>query len=228
MPPRLNPSSYAHACVYLRICASLSVCYACSESEEQRTEEEEAAPEWLLHFMSLQTGALDSRSLAYFWCHSAAKSDYYPAVLGHSRLWNLFFIFIFFLLLACTYVAMTKSPGLWLSFRCAIRSFLIGGDATFPDHVINTYNHFPNSLYFGSEGRGNPHSGRLSFFCGDQTFLLVFSRLAAVGRPQGSAAKKEEAVVGSRPSGQLLLQRLTTCEIHASIKIERWQWAVGD
>lgn len=34
------------------------------------------------HYMSLQTGTLDSRSLAYFSCHPAAKSDYYPTVLG--------------------------------------------------------------------------------------------------------------------------------------------------
>ena len=42
------------------------------------------------HFMSLQTGTLDSRSLAYFSCHPAAKSDYYLTVLGEWALVGVF------------------------------------------------------------------------------------------------------------------------------------------
>lgn len=73
---------------------------------------------------------------------------------------------------------------------------MIGGDASFPDHVINTYDHFPDWLYFGCEGRGNPLSVRLFLLLWGLDFPLVFS---TVGRPQGGAGKKEEAVVRSRP-----------------------------
>lgn len=75
---------------------------------------------------------------------------------------------------------------------------MIGGDATFPDHVINTDDHFPNWLYFGCRGRGNPLLVRLSSFCWEETFPLLLL-LASVGRPEGRAGQKREAVVGSGP-----------------------------
>lgn len=63
--------------------------------------------------------------------------------------------------------------------------------------------------------------GDFPSFVGTRLSSLYFLASLQSGVHRGSAAKKEEAVVGARPSGQLLLQRLTTCEICASIKIER-------
>lgn len=98
---------------------------------------------------------------------------------------------------------------------------MIGGDATFPDHVINTYDYFPDRLYFGCGGQGNPLLVRLSFFCGGLDFPLVFSRLATVWRPQGRRQERKRRPWCVRgPSGQLLLQGLTTFESRPSIKVE--------
>lgn len=95
--------------------------------------------------MSLQTGTLDSRSLAYFSCRPAASSDYYPTVFGE---WAL--VFFFFpplpvcsywdviagcvrrlLLLLLLMVTGGRIVCAWLSFLCAIKKAWFGEMAYF-------------------------------------------------------------------------------------------------
>lgn len=103
------------------------------------------------HFMSLQTGTLDSRSLAYFSCHPAAKSDYYLTVLGE---WAL--VGFFFPLPVCSRLDVTECfrmhaaaggrggricLGLIVLPLCN-QERLIWGDGRFPDPIINNWAHF--------------------------------------------------------------------------------------
>ena len=76
--------SYLHVSLGMNSPMGAYMCQVWGEKEEsvKRNESVEKPGALRSHFMSLQTGTLDSRSLAYFSCHPAAKSDYYPTVLG--------------------------------------------------------------------------------------------------------------------------------------------------
>lgn len=101
--------------------------------------------------MSLQTGTLDSRSLAYFSCHPAAKSDYYLTVLGE---WAL--VGFFFPLPVCSRLDVTEcfrmhaAAGggggafvwVWLSFLCAIKSAWFGETVDFLIQSLTTEHTF--------------------------------------------------------------------------------------
>ncbi len=76
--------SYLHVSLRMNSPMCVHTCQVQSEREEsvKRNESTEKPGAPRSHFMPLQTGTLDSRSLAYFSCHPAAKSDYYPTALG--------------------------------------------------------------------------------------------------------------------------------------------------
>lgn len=80
------------------------------------------------HFKSLQTGTLDSRSLAYFSCHSAAKSDYYPTVLGKWALFQSAVTGIWRSASGCMLLLVTggRIVLVWLSFLFAIKKAWFG------------------------------------------------------------------------------------------------------
>lgn len=83
--PRLEnvPICMCH-CAWPELCAHIRVMFRVRKGKGALKENESAEKRGALrsHFMSLQAGTLDSRTLAYFSCRQSANLDYYLTVLG--------------------------------------------------------------------------------------------------------------------------------------------------
>lgn len=148
--------SYLYVSLHMNLPVCAHMCQVWSKREESEKSNESTvkpgAPR--SHYLSLQTGTLDFRSLAYFSCCYSANSDYYPTVqyLESEHCW---FSPASLLLLGCDWMFQDAHCCWWQGdtlsgsdCSSSVQSKELDLDGIFTDTIINSWTHFQANYYF--------------------------------------------------------------------------------